>query len=122
MKPTIIRRNLPSSRGINLHKEVDFIIDGKAMHVHSNEDVDGPKWYFTNGEGCRTIWFETAEEAALFLFYHGYKTGTDSGLCKQCNCHYSFGTKEYKKYPQHACGAWKEKMPKKGGKLCKTRI
>jgi len=85
------------------------IIDYKD-DIHKDTFVYPPNIYFGNGQGCGTLWFYTPKEAKDFITKHGRLSGRDSGLCKKCQNHYSFGTPEYKKYPPFACKQWKEKI------------
>lgn len=69
--------------------------------------------YFDNGQGCGTIWFKNVEDARKFIAKHGRISGQDSGLCKNCQCHYSHGTKEWKKYKPWICHQWAEELKHK---------
>jgi len=82
--------------------------DGISRDTH----VLGDNVYFGLGQGCGTIWFKTVGQARSFLKKHGEISGRDSSLCKKCQCHYSslLNPKEYQKYPDFACGKWKEQI------------
>ena len=86
-----------------------------ADGVARDFDVSGDQYYYDNGQGCGTIWFTTLKEARAFIKQHGKISGYTSGLCEQCQCHYSYGTKAHAKYPSHACAQWKEDI--KRGKV-----
>ena len=85
------------------------IIDYKD-NISKDTNIYGANIYFDNGQGCGTLWFNTAEQTRKFIAKNGRISAQDSGLCKKCNHSYSFGTKEYKKYPSLACKEWKEKL------------
>ena len=61
--------------GINPHQEWDVLTDDGEllMHVRSNEDHLGNKWYMTDGEGVLTIWYPTKEAALKAYFMKGKK-------------------------------------------------
>lgn len=92
---------------------------GRCGYIICRErDVDGAQYYLGNGQGCRTIWFKTfeaAERALREAMAQGKPapSGEDSGLCKRCACHYGVADKNFKKYPMHACRAWKEEFAQK---------
>lgn len=77
--------------------------------ISKDTNVFGANVYLTSGQGCSTIWFETVPQARKALKRDGIKTGKDLVDCTKCNCHYSYGTREYRKYPPHLCGDAKEK-------------
>jgi len=78
-------------------------------NIKKDSRVCKPNYYFDNGQGCGTIWFISRKQAEKFLEKHGMIGGRDSGLCNKCACSYSYGTEEYKKYPEYACTKWKIK-------------
>ena len=75
--------------------------------IFRDTNVLKPNVYFDLGQGCGTIWFNSVSEARKFIEKHGRISGRDSGLCEQCGCHYSVGSKEHKQYPEFACRDWK---------------
>ncbi len=85
------------------------ILDFK-YDIHKDTNVYGNNFYFGNGQGCGTLWFKTLQQVKDFIAEQGRISGHDSGFCEKCNHHYSFGTKEYKKYPPLACKEWKLKV------------
>lgn len=87
------------------------IIDYKD-DFHRDTKVYGEQVYYGNGQGCETIWFKNVKEVRKFVKKFGRITGRDAGLCKKCACHYSYGTKEWKKYPEYACKEWKKERKK----------
>jgi len=85
----------------------------KIGSVYENKDIyDDYRFYLTNGEGCGAIWFKDLGSAIKALAKDGIKTGRDLFDCTKCSCHYSFGTKEHKKYPEFACKKVKEEYAK----------
>ena len=82
-------------------------------NIHKDTNIcDSEKVYFSNGQGCDTIWFKTIKEAREFIEKHGRINGHTAGLCEKCSCHYSYQTKEWKKYPEYSCFEWKEIIKK----------
>jgi len=72
-----------------------------------------PNVYFgPGGIRCGTLWFKNTAHARKFFAKYGEMSGQDSGLCKKCRCHYSSFSKEYGKYPDHACQEWKKRIVK----------
>ena len=91
--------------------------NGKTLEIRKNHNImDKTKCHICNesenGEGCRTIFYtlKAARKEVKRLFSTGekIKTGRDFGLCEQCQCHYSYGTKEYRKSKSFACHKQKE--------------
>jgi len=83
--------------------------------IYKDTDVVGDNVYFTNGQGCDTIWFASVEDARRFIAKYGRITGQDSDLCKVCACHYSYFDKEIEKYSEFVCEDWKKEMKRKAG-------
>ncbi len=79
--------------------------------------------YIGNGQGCHTFWFRDVDEARKFIDYYEDRIFVDKvehvrglipeSLCNQCQNRYSAFSKEYKKYPPHACKELKEELIKK---------
>lgn len=82
--------------------------NGDGIGISKDTNVCGDNVYIENGQGCGTIWFKNVKEATEFLKKYGMISGLDSGLCKECSCHYSIADKNHKKYPKFACRHWKE--------------
>ena len=79
--------------------------------VSRDTAILGDNVYADNGQGCRTVWYPSVEQARRVITALGFTpNGRDSGLCEQCSCHYSYGTPEWGKYPEFACCEWKEKV------------
>ena len=80
--------------------------------VSRDTNVYGANVYIENGQGCGTIWFNTVAQAKKALKADGIKRGSDLADCTKCSCHYSYGTKEHKKYPEYLCRDAKLKYAK----------
>lgn len=79
--------------------------------VSRDTAVLGDNVYAGNGQGCGTVWYPTVKQARRVIDRLAFTPdGRDSGLCEVCACHYSFGTEEFNKYPEFACGEWKGKV------------
>ena len=52
--------------GINGHSA--FYCQVNDIEIYSNNDVDGGKWYMTNGEQADTIWYPTPTAAVIAYF------------------------------------------------------
>jgi hypothetical protein len=78
--------------------------------------VYGDNVYFSDGQGCDTIWFTTVPDARKFLERIGYRYrfgGHESGLCGCCQRHFSYSDKEnWDKTKPHMCDCWKENIKK----------
>lgn len=81
--------------------------------ISRDTNVLGENVYYDDGQGCGTIWFKSVEEARKFIAKHGRISGQDSGLCKNCQHHYSHGTKGWNTYKPWACHRWAKKLKKK---------
>ncbi|MHA1723104.1 MAG: hypothetical protein ACTSXW_08515 [Candidatus Baldrarchaeia archaeon] len=108
------------------HK-IKFYGEYKGVPIYRDFNiVDGEQVYIGNGQGCHTFYFKTVEEAKKFIdhFEEQLKKGVDYlggrvgqvlipiELCLECQCYYSYGTKEYKKYRPHNCKEFKEQLKK----------
>lgn len=79
--------------------------------VSRDTAVLGDNVYAGNGQGCGTVWYPSVEQARKVIAKLGFAPeGSGSGLCKVCSCHYSYGTKEFKKHLEFACREWKDKV------------
>lgn len=78
--------------------------------IKRDPDVHGSNVYYGTGQGCGTIWLKSVAEAKAFIAKNGYISGENSGQCNKCGCHYSYGSKEWGKYPEFACREWKERI------------
>lgn len=75
--------------------------------IYRDYDVLDPECvYYSNGEGCGTIWFKTVADARRFKDHYGRLSGKTSGLCVHCQYHYSYGTMEYRYLPGLLCRKW----------------
>ena len=92
---------------------------GRQLAINGNHDVlnertgkPGDYYVFDygvgGGEGCGTIWLGSlavARElvAQLIETDQPVPTGRDAGLCKQCQCHYRFGSMGWRRFEPYAC-------------------
>lgn len=75
--------------------------------VYRDCDVLGPEnVFYSDGEGCGTIWFKTVGDARKFRDHYGRLSGRTSGLCVHCQHSYSYGTMEYRYLPPLLCRKW----------------
>ena len=95
--------------GINRITNYRFGPDDSG-YIYRNWDISGDNVYFTEGEGCHTIWFSSVPEARRFINMKGDINGHDSGFCGVCSNNYAVCSEGYIKYPANACQAWKEEM------------
>ena len=100
----------------------------KGVPIARDYSVHGEQVFIGNGQGCGTIWFWDVKDARRFIdFYEDeLKRSRDfriipSELCKDCKCHYSYGTPEWKKAKREFnCREYKEELKRKAG--IKVRI
>lgn len=86
------------------------ILDYKG-DIHRDTNVFGDNVYTENGQGCGTVWFASVKQARQVIGRLGRAPkGHESGLCPKCSCYYSFGSKQYKQYPEFACREWKRSI------------
>ena len=91
----------------------------KGVPISRNFSVAGEEQvYLGYGINCGTFWFRTVKEARKFIDKYRDKINPEKHglglipeeLCKKCQHHYSFGTKEWEMYPPHACKEFKERL------------
>ena len=87
------------------------IIDYGGIYRDTNI-VDNENVYASNGQGCSTVWFKSAEQARKIIgLYGGIPDGHGAKMCHLCKCHYSINDPKYKKAPyEQACREWKDKI------------
>lgn len=82
--------------------------------IFRNTNVIGGNVYLSPLDGaqsCDTLWFKTVKQAKQFVEKYGLINGHEAGVCNQCKCHYSYGTKEWTNAPfDYACKRWKKKI------------
>ncbi len=81
--------------------------------IHKDTNVYGENVYIGNGQGCGTFWFKSVEHARKYLDRFGMPK-IPKVLCEKCSCHYSYGTREYKKYPEYNCNEFIEFQKRRG--------
>lgn len=106
------------------HKITDYKAYKGVPLFRDYNVCDGEQVYIGNGQGCRTFWFKTVQEAKDFIDHHrDTMTITDLGcvmglipkeVCLNCKGHYSFGSPEWHKAERENCQDIKE-LIKKGG-------
>ena len=93
----------------------------KGVRIFRDFNVaDEEQVYIGNGQGCRTFWFRTVEEARRFIDAHrGRMKVTQSGsvrglipreLCENCKNHYSYKTPEWRGARAWNCREYKQRM------------
>lgn len=114
-----------NGKGINRHTVWIFGQEGRQAGIDHNHDVCGANFYlfpidsehFSHGEGCDTVWYPSLKAAKVMIqkYLSGEITslpnGHDAKVCHLCKCHYSFGTRDYKKAPsEYACEDFKKQF------------
>lgn len=87
----------------------------RGIDIRRDKDIYGDQFYIGNGQGCATLFFPNRK--AVERYIRSLKVGSLSvgdpeviKHCDHCNGRYSYGTKEYKKYPNFACAKTKKKI------------
>jgi len=80
-------------------------------NIQRDTAVYPPNVYAGDEQGCGTVWYKSVKQARKVIRSLGrIPEGRDAGLCGECSCHYSFGTKEHRQYPEFVCRKWKEQI------------
>ena len=99
---------------IREYKKYNGVAISRDTHVY------GEQIYLGNGQGCDTFWFKTLDDAKRFIDKHAEKIEVGGlysvlglippALCQDCQNHYSFQTKEWKKAKPNNCFDYKEQL------------
>ena len=79
------------------------IFNDKHGTVYKDTAICEEHAFLSNGQGCDTIYFKSVPLARKALKKDGVKSGRDFFDCTKCGCHYSHGSRQHEKYPEHAC-------------------
>jgi len=90
----------------------------RGVPIYRSYSVAGEQVYLGNGQGCDTFWFRSVEDARRFIDAYIDTIKSDKKglglipveLCKNCRCHYPYGTPEWQRTKDWNCFKFKQEL------------